>query len=456
MAQLHFFGATHQVTGSQHLLELADGTRILVDCGTDMELFRKRNKELFITDPVTIDVVILTHAHIDHTGLLPLLVENGFDGPVYCTHATYQLVRILLRDAARLNVRKFGKKRMKPADYYDEKMVERIWDQFITVDFSIKHPLGNSNSFVFHPNGHLLGAAAITITWTEQNKVKSILFSGDIGHNDDPLLEDPEIPGGMDFMVCESTYGGRYHEDIGNAEEIILRMIRETCVDQPGRLIVPASSVGRTQVFLYLFNRLRRAGDLPPIPVFTDSPLARKSTAIYEDFRPYLNDTAREFGDDHGSLFDFDQVTYIADMDSAEQIQNYHEPCIILTSSGMVSGGKSEDHVLMNLQNPFCTILFIGFCAEGTLGHSLLQGRSSIRLGRELTPVNARIARTDALSGHADHNGLLEYVNIQKPDKLKKIFLVHGETGSMRQLADSLSQNGFHTEIPQRNESFTI
>ncbi len=455
MAQLYFFGATRQVTGSQHLLEVTDGLRILVDCGIDMQASADKRVQ-FAAPPASIDVVILTHAHIDHSGLLPVLVAGGFDGPIYCTHATYQLVHILLRDAARLNIKKFGRRRHKPADYYDSKMVEQIWDQFITVDHSVEQSLQPSVSMSFHPVGHLLGAASVQITWDEGDGEKSILFSGDIGRKNDPLLEDPEAPPIVDYLVCESTYGGRFHQDTDSPEEIVRQIILETCVNQSGRLIVPAFSVGRTQAFLYVLHRLQQKGLLPAIPVFTDSPMARRSTRVYEDFLPFLNSSARDFGEHNGSLFEFDQVTYLSDMNSAEQIQNYHDSCIILTSSGMVRGGKSEDHVMMNLQNPFCTILFIGYCAEGTLGDRLLRGKSSLHLDREHIPVNARIERTDVFSGHADHGDLVEFVMHQDTNRLKKVFLVHGEEESMESLRDALNEGGYETVIPRREQYFQL
>ena len=455
MAQIYFFGATRQVTGSQHLLELPDGLRILVDCGTDMQADPGK-RTLFASDPAAVDVVILTHAHIDHSGLLPVLVRDGFDGPIYCTHATYQLARILIMDAARLNKKKFGSRRRKPNDYYDNRDVEAILDQFVTTDCGLPQVIGTDVSFTFHAVGHLLGAASVRIQWKERGMEKSVLFSGDIGRKNDPLLDDPELPPQADYLICESTYGGRFRQDVLDPEQLILQVIRETCVDQPGRLIVPAFSIGRTQTFLYILHRLQRAGTLPSIPVFTDSPLARRSTQIYSDFIPFLNQRAQSFSEKAGTLFEFDQVTYLPDMNSAEQIRNYQEPCIVLTSSGMVRGGKSEDHVMLNLQNPFCTVLFIGYCAEGTLGHSLLQGRKSLRVDREHVEIRARIESTDVFSGHADHAGLMEYITVQDREKTGKIFLVHGELSSMEYLQQELNDLGYTAVIPYREQYFEL
>lgn len=454
MAHIYFFGATRQVTGSQHLLELSDGTRILVDCGIDMQS-NGSDATTFAMVPSSVDILLLTHAHIDHSGLIPLLVAEGFTGPIYTTHATYQLCKILLRDSARLNMKKFQHRRVKPSDYYDSKMVEEIWDQFITVDFESPKSIREDVTATFHETGHLLGAASILIRWLDDNEQKSILFSGDIGRRNDPLLKDPAIPPKADYLICESTYGGRTHlQNADRREEVVLRIIQETCIQNPGRLIVPAFSVGRTQAFLYTLRVLRHKGLLPPIPVFTDSPLAHKSTRIYEDFQSFLNPAALKFAEKAGSLFDFDELTYLPNMNSAEQIQNYNAPCIILTSSGMVRGGKSEDHVMMNLQNPFCTILFIGFCAEGTLGHQLLSGKATLRIDREHIPVNARIEQTDAFSGHADHYALLEFIHQVAGDAFKKVFFVHGESHAMEALASEL--NDVNVSVPFARQTFFL
>ncbi len=451
MAFLEFFGATQQVTGSQHILESGSGFRIMIDCGLDLQ--KPEDHFPFGTKPSSLDIVILTHAHIDHSGLLPLLVKEGFDGPIYATYATYQLTRILLFDAARIMQKRY-RKGSRPSFFFKPRDVENVLEQFITIDFNKEMHPSDDVTFSFLRAGHLLGAAMVSIRLEDPEL--HILFSGDLGRNDYPLLTPPDIPSQADYLVCESTYGGRWHKSKGNIENQFAEIIHDACVKIPGRLIVPSFSVGRTQLFLYILNRLRICGKLPDIRVFTDSPLAHRSTRIHDEFFSEFNQEAIDFADANGSLFDFDRITYVPQLNSAEEIRDYNEPCIILTSSGMVRGGKSMDHVNMNLSNPYCTILFIGYCAEGTLGRELLDGKQTIMTPEGVQPVMATIVSTDALSGHADHDELMQFVLHQDPDQLQRIFLVHGEPASMTEFSVQLEQKGYATTSPLRGQRFDL
>ena len=451
MAFLEFFGATEQVTGSQHILETTDGFRVMIDCGLDLQ--KPEDHFPFGAKPSTVDVVILTHAHIDHSGLIPLLVKEGFDGPIYATYATYQLTRILLFDAARIMQKRYRKGR-KPSFFFKPADVEEALEQFITVDFDVQIEPAPDVSFTFRRAGHLLGAAMVSVQLTDPEIL--ILFSGDLGRAGYPLLNAPDKPPLADYLVCESTYGGRWHRDFGNIEEQFTDIIYNACVKIPGRLIVPSFSIGRTQLFLYILNRLRIHGNLPNIRVFTDSPLAHKSTRIHDDFYFEFNQEAMDFVDEHGSLFDFDNIIYLPHLNSAEEISNYSEPCIILTSSGMVRGGKSMDHVHLNLANPYCTILFIGYCAEGTLGRQLLDGKQEIMTANGVQPVMANIISTDALSGHADHDELMKFVLQQDRERLKRVFLVHGEPDSMSAFSTYLAEEGYEITIPVQGQRFEL
>ena len=423
--------------------------QILIDCGMDMEA--EEDFTGFPFPPGDIDCVILTHAHLDHSGNLPNLVQEGFEGEIYCTYGTYQLVSILLFDAARINRRKKerSKKRRKGEGWkylFGPKEVEDCLQLVRTIDFHQEVDLGKQVSFHYNTAGHLLGAANIVVTLPHQDKRKTIVFSGDMGRINYPLLPDPEPLPAADVLICECTYGNRVHSDNGSPEDLLEPIIRKACVDIPGRLIIPAFSVGRTQSLLFTLNKLQKAGRLPRIKIFTDSPLAKRSTQIYEDLAPFLHPEAQKFQEQYGSLFDLENLIYLGDFNSAEEIQNYLEPCIIISSSGMVKGGKIEDHIALNLENPLCTILFIGYCAVGTLGHQLLQGRSHIHLRGENKEIQAEILSTDVFSGHADFNGIIKALRSMHPSP-EKIFLVHGEEEALENMSQTLTHYGFDQPV---------
>ena len=444
-ANLIFHGAAKQVTGSMFLLKTASQKNVLIDCGMDMET----DEEFagFPFHPRDLDCVMLTHAHLDHSGHLPNLVQEGFEGEIYCTYGTYQLIRILLFDAARINQRKkenSGTRRTGGARkyLYGPKDVEECLQFVSTIDFHQEVDLGGEISFHFNTAGHLLGAANIVLSLHLGDDHKTIVFSGDMGRNNYPLLPDPEPLPTADVLICECTYGNRLHIDNGKPEELLEPIIHKACVDTPGRLIIPAFSVGRTQSLLFTLNKLQKAGRLPRIKIFTDSPLARKSTQIYEDFVPFLHPDAQKFQEQYGSLFDLENLVYLDDLNSANEIQNYLEPCIIISSSGMVKGGKIGNHIALNLENPMCTILFIGYCAQGTMGHQLLQGRSHIYLRGERKEIRAEILSTDVFSGHADFNEIIKALRSLHP-RPEKIFLVHGEIEALENMLQTLRHDEF-------------
>ncbi|MEL7004121.1 MAG: MBL fold metallo-hydrolase RNA specificity domain-containing protein [Bacteroidota bacterium] len=271
------------------------------------------------------------------------------------------------------------------------------------------------------------------------------------------MLKDPAPIEEADYLICESTYGKRLHQEKSTPLELIKDVIYKACVQIPGRLIIPAFSVGRTQTLLFLLNQLQKKGELPKIQIFTDSPLAKKSTRIYDDFVSFMNEEAQAFCEEHNSLFDFENLAYLENINSAEEIDNYGKPCIIITSSGMVRGGKSEEHILRNLNNSYCTILFIGYCSEGTLGRRLIDGLKTFRSGDEDIPVHARIISSDVLSGHGDLNDLLALFESQNIKRLKQIFLVHGEPDALEHLQGKVEGQGFEdVVIPQKGDPFVL
>jgi len=475
--KLTFWGAARQITGSMYLLEL-DDYKILIDCGLDMQKERqKESKEdthkpyknsLFPFEASLINVVILTHAHIDHSGNLPNLVREGFEGQIICTSATYTLTRLLLHDSAMLHQRRLkrlsGKNaRKKPenhpdvSSWYLPKHVEDTEEYFFPLQFNRRFQIIKELRLTLIPAGHLLGAANVFLEIEEEGQIKKILFSGDIGRKNYPLLQNPQKPPQADYLLCETTYGSRLHKTQGTAEEEVLNIIQQACVDIPGRLIIPAFSVGRTQALLYVLHKLSIQKRLPPIKIFSDSPLAYQSTKAYETYLSLLNDEANSFYAEHKSLFDFDNLIYVEDLKTSKLISNHNEPCIIISASGMIQGGRVEHHIKNNIQNPYATILLIGFAAEGTIGHQLLHGDKTIEIGEKKLAVLANIRCIDIFSGHGDQKDLLEFVEYQDSQQLKQTFLVHGEEDSMEIFKEILEKRNYpKVTIPRIGESFDL
>jgi metallo-beta-lactamase family protein len=472
--KLHFLGAARQVTGSMYLLEL-DDYKVLIDCGTDMERDIDyseplENKSFFPFDASLINLVVLTHAHIDHSGNIPMLYREGFEGQVLCTSPTAELAELLLIDSAHLHLKRLkaaqGESRkkhkqmdrlLKKGDLYLEKDVENAVSNFVTIAFSKKFVIFPGLELTFFPAGHLLGAAHAFFKIIENGETKTICFSGDLGRKNYPLHIDPQPIPPCDFLICETTYGNRIHEDKEEAIDALAKIIKETCIEKPGRLIIPAFSVGRTQAVLYTLNRLIEERNFPAIRVFTDSPMGKSSTKIYSKYLSYLNSEAREFQKEYDDLFDFENLKFLQTDKESKAIKNYHEPCIIISSSGMISGGRVEQHIADNISNSYCTILLIGYAADGTLGRELLAGNNLIRVRDKEYRVNATIRKLDVFSGHADKNGLLDFVKNQNPTLLKKIFLSHGEEDSMLEFSHDLTQLGYNEVIlPTKNETFIL
>jgi metallo-beta-lactamase family protein len=472
--KLTFWGAAQQVTGSMYLLEI-DDYKILIDCGTDMErevdyASPLESMSFFPFEASQINVVLLTHAHIDHSGNIPLLYQEGYEGQVLCTAATLDLTEILLYDAASLHAERLKKAQgdsrkkqkkmdriLRKGDVYLEPQVKESLQNFVSIQFNRRFRINDQVSVTFIPAGHLLGAAHVLLQVREGDQTKQILFSGDLGRSNYPLHLDPERVPEVDYLICETTYGSRNHEDKSSPENLLADVISRTCIDIPGRLIIPSFSVGRTQALLYTLNRLYTERGFTPIKVFSDSPMAHASTRVYEKYKSLLNKEAKGFYEENDSLFDFENLHYIHKEKDSRAISSHHEPCIIISSSGMIQGGRVEHHVAANIGNPYCTILLIGFSAEGTLGWRLVNGQKTIKIKDEELVVNANVEKIDVFSGHGDRQDLLKFVKYQDPKKLRKTFLIHGEMYSMESFRDLLNENGYtNVEIPARGEEFEL
>ncbi|MCC7298940.1 MAG: MBL fold metallo-hydrolase [Bacteroidia bacterium] len=468
------WGAAQQVTGSKHLLVLPGGTRVLIDCGLDYEKrseFELRNGT-FPFNPADIDLLVLTHAHIDHSGNVPTLIKQGFNGTILCTKPTLELSEYLLRDslniqrmeaAAKERVRNKGKKKgikvKKQADtatlLYSKKHIEDMLGMAQTISFNKLYKFNQELSVEFVLAGHILGAASAILHIQENGETIKMGFTGDLGNYGSKLVPDPTPMPDLKWLVSESTYGGRNHvADTDDACNELLKHVVDTCVTKGGKLVIPAFSVGRTQAIIFAFHQLYRDGKLPNIKIFTDSPLAIKSTTVYENHLQYLNEEARAFQQRHGSLFDFPNLYVLEEEKESNLLAMLPEPCVIISAAGMVEGGRIQMHVKNHIGNSDNTILIAGFCAEGTLGHRLLQGQDFVEINYRREPVRADIFRTDAFSAHPDHNGLLKFFKGSIGDKTKGVFLVHGDVVQMNLLAADMDFKPVYT--PEKGQTFDL
>jgi metallo-beta-lactamase family protein len=446
-----FHGAARQVTGSMFLLEIASGYKILIDCGADFnDRMNRKVIDDFPFDVKAIDLVLLTHAHIDHSGNIPQLIQAGYKGQILCTSPTTDLCSLLLKDNQLLRSGKTEKD-------FAVAMVYRALDRFVSVKAMHDFVVNDELTIRFIPTGHLLGACNIFITVKEEGETKTILFSGDIGRKEYPLLHAPYPCPPADYLVCESTYGGRLHQEKTSPEDVLEKVINETCVNLKGRLIIPAFSIGRTQTLVYVLNVMQKKGKIPRVKIFTDSAMAMNGSAVYEKYVSWMEPEAGQLYKETGSLFDFDNMIHVKSHKESRSISTYYEPCIIISSSGMIAGGRINEHVKQNLRNPHCAILMIGYSAEGTIGNELMQGKKTITMKRRNIPVAAKILYTDMFSGHADQQDLINFVERQDKKKLKKIFLVHGEQDSMNAFQKVLEEKGYADVVqPKKGEGFQL
>jgi len=463
--KLTIHGAARQVTGSMHLLEVGQ-YKMLIDCGLDYEKDRSIiSNENFPFDPTEIDVVVLTHAHIDHSGNLPTLVRLGFEGQILCTPPTADLTELLLHDSVSIFMNKAQKRGKHGKNKYGNNSNQPLYlhkhvmdtvERLVTIGFNKPFRINGDIELTFVPVGHLLGAAAAVFKINDNGAEKSIAFTGDIGRKNYPVLNDPEQLPEVDFLVTESTYGGRKHTRGKSVEETLVEVIEKCCIKEQGRLIIPAFSIGRTQSLVFALNKIFSNGLLPPVKVFVDSPMASMATEIFRKYHYMVNEEAQDFYRKQGDEFEFDNLTYVETLKDSRQASNYWEPCIIISSAGMLEGGRIQDHLFHNIQNYYCTILFIGYCAKGTLGHRLLRGDPIVHIKDRDLSVYATIKQTDVLSAHGDHDDLMGTVKQQDQSKLQKVFLVHGEAESMQVFANDLEFEGYSVIIPEKGLGYII
>lgn len=461
--KVHFLGATRTTTGSMYLLEVF-GQKILLECG----LYQGRREEsiqrncCFPFAPSSLDAVVLSHAHLDHCGNLPNLTKQGFTGSIYCTFATRSLASIMLEDSANIQrsdaefVSKQRAKRGQPPvePLYTSTDAEMAIRQFVAVGYDRPVRVANGVTVTFRDAGHILGSAQVVLDLRDpaSSQRSRYLFTGDIGRGRDLILRDPQPVENVDYLQIESTYGGREHQSKDTAAEM-LRTALQT-LERGGKVIVPAFSVGRTQQFVYALNQFSRENKLPDAPIFVDSPLSVNATEVHRLHPECFNEETYKFLRDVASPFEMGNLTYIRDVEQSKKLNTLQGPAIIISASGMAEAGRVRHHLANHIGNPENLILFIGYCAEHTLGHQILSGKSPVNIFGEPHEVKARVLLVDYLSGHADRSELLDHVRrISGP--LRKIFVVHGEEEQSLALAEALEKMKPHAKVivPRRGEA---
>ncbi|OPY54749.1 MAG: Beta-Casp domain protein [Methanosaeta sp. PtaU1.Bin112] len=466
---LQFFGAAQSVTGSMHLVQ-ANSHHILLDCGLVQgrrQESRKLNSE-FPFDAKSINAVVLSHAHLDHSGKLPMLVKNGFDGSIFATSATRDLCSAMLLDSASLQemdakyVNKLNAKMGLPffKPLYSMHDVRDCLRLFQTLEYGRTAEILPAIKLTFRDAGHILGSATAMLEIDEgqgERKVTRLAFTGDLGRKGAAVVRDPEVFERADVLITESTYGGRYHGPMEEAKEKLARIVNETALKR-GLLIIPAFAVGRTQDVVYHLHELMEEKQIPSVPVYVDSPLATNITEIFRQHPEcYDEETERLLLQDGGrDPFGFARLMYTHSTEDSKRLNDAPRPAIIISASGMCEGGRVLHHLRRNIGDPRTTILFVGFQAENTLGRKLLSGDRTARIYGEEYVVRARIEEIDGYSAHADGGELLDFISAM-PKKPEKIFVVHGETNAAAALAAGLSRNGFgNVAIPARGDRFEI
>ena len=465
--KITFHGGAQTVTGSKHLLTLNNGTNILLDCG----LFQGHGSDTdamnrdFGFDPKSINYLILSHAHIDHSGLIPRLVAQGFSGDIICTPATYALCKILLEDSARIqeNDIRYANKRRAKANKTPFEPLYKIEDaqialsKFKKVKYSTTYQITNEVMVKFEDAGHIIGSASVHLDIKENDKLTRVSFSGDVGRYKDLILKAPSQFRQADYILLESTYGDSLHEDANPAAEKLLQLIEETCVKQKGKLIIPAFSVGRTQELLYSLNSLELAGKLPNIKYFVDSPLSEKATMVVKAHPWNFNERVQDVLKVDDDPFDFKGLHYVEDAAESKALNSDPSPMVIISSSGMAEAGRVKHHIKNNIENPNCAILMVGYAEPSSLAGRLKNGINPVAIFGDYYQVNAKIASLQSMSAHGDQSDLIQFLNGQDKSILKKIFLVHGEFDTQNNFKSELIKRGYSAvEIPKRHESFEI
>lgn len=465
--QLKFIGAARTVTGSKHLVITKKGKKILLDCG----LFQGRGSETdqmnrhFSFSPSEIDTLILSHAHMDHAGNIPNLVKQGFNGTILCTPATVDLCSVMLADSAHIqesDMRYLNKKRRKLSlpqinPLYDMDDVIKAMQLFQPVKIDSWYDVNEEVRFKFTDSGHIIGSAAVNLEIRENEKIIRLFFSGDIGRSHDLILKNPQPFPQADYIICESTYGNRLHEDNSQARQTLLDCVIKTCISKKGKLLIPAFSLGRTQEIVYTLDRFKTEGKLPPVRVFVDSPLSVNATNVMRKHPEGFNNEILNYMKKDPDPFGFNTLEYIQDVEESKALNSFNEPCIIISASGMIEAGRIKHHLKNNIEDGRNTVLIAGYCSPNSIGGKLTAGQKKVRIFGNEYDVKADVRVITSFSAHADYKEMQSYLSCQDISKVKKLFLVHGEYEVQQDFRNKLIQQGFiSVEIPEEGNTFDL
>lgn len=460
--KIAFHGAARTVTGSKHLVTLGNGKKLLLDCGMYQgmgdQTMPLNNDFGFV--PSDIDYMILSHAHIDHCGLLPKLVKEGYAGKIYATPATKDLATVMMADSAGIqeNDIKFENKRralqglpyLQPLYTTDDAIAAA--DRFVTVDYEQWNTIEPGLEFCYSDAGHIIGSTCVHLKITENGKQTRITFSGDVGRYRDIILRSPSTFSQADYIIIESTYGNSLHTPENTTPDALWQWINHTCIEKKGKLILPAFSVGRTQEILFTLNQLELENRLPTVEYFVDSPLSMKATEIVKNYPQYFNDRIQDVVKQDKDPFGFNGLKFIKTVDESKMLNYYKGPCVIISASGMADAGRVKHHISNNIENSRNSIVLTGYCEPHSLGGRLKTHPKEVGIFGQMHEVNAEIGELRSMSAHGDYNDLLQYLGCQDPKAVKKLFLVHGEYPVQQDFRDMLIKKGFpDVEIPERH-----
>ncbi|WP_293300500.1 MBL fold metallo-hydrolase [Pedobacter sp. UBA4863] len=465
--KIAFHGAARNVTGSKHLLTLNNGTKILLDCGMFQGMGQETEElnENFGFNASEVDILVLSHAHIDHSGLIPRLVAQGFKGKIYSTAATKELAKILLLDSAKIQAGDLKYKNKKLAKrglplekaLYEDGDVLTAMSFFEVIAYEKEVSIANGVTLQFIDAGHIIGSASVHLCINENGKTTRLSFSGDVGQYGDLLLRPPQPFMQADYVLLESTYGDKLHQDAQPTEQALLDIVIRTCVEKKGKVIIPAFSVGRTQEILYVLNNLDLEGRLPKVNVYVDSPLSAKATQIVENHAEGFNNDVLDIMKIDDNPFDFNRLHYVESAEESMALNAHPAPCIIISASGMAEAGRVKHHIKNCIGDAKHTILLVGYCEPNSLGGRLKNGAKEVSIFGDRFTVHAEVASIQSMSAHGDYNDLLQFLSCQDAAKVKKLFLVHGEYEVQLNFREKLNAAGFaNVEIPSRHQSFDL